>query len=389
MTLPDYDVVVVGTGPGGGIAAYELARTGFSVLILERNTLPRYKPCGGGVTTKALRLLDFDVSSIVERNVNQARIWCGSRRYVDVDGRDMGRMFMRSSLDEYIVRRAVQAGASLIETCTVKTIEVETGRSRVRSTCGDFHGRYVIGADGTDGVVSKALGAGPLDCGVAIEAEIEVAADCVEAERVLFDFGAVEAGYGYVFPKARHLSVGLYSMRPAVAQLRQKLDRYLVSGRIPPATRIRSCIGHRVPVGRLRDKLQAYGILLVGDAAGMADPVWGEGIYYALRSGQIAAEEVGRALRDGKSTPSRYPTILREQLGRNLFWARMVAAVLYRLPERGLVQLVRDERLSGMMMGVLRGDTNYREYVQAVLRGLPRLTTNLLKPSAQPDDQAA
>jgi geranylgeranyl reductase family protein len=358
----EWDAIVVGAGPAGGIAAYELARSGRSVLLIDRDTLPRYKPCGGGVTRKALRLLPFDLAPLAERDISRATI-AFRRDRIDVDACDMGLMVMRPTFDHAIARAAVEAGATLVERARVTAVVHHDRGADVETSAGTFRGRAIIGADGTESVVARSFpDADALETGVAIEAET-VPWPGVSDERVLFDFAAIPGGYGYVFPKASHLSVGLYTTNGSARGMRAALDAYTRSGRIPEVSGFQSIVGHRVPL-RLRRRLAHGTSVLAGDAAGAADPVWGEGIFYALRSGVIAAETAAAALATDLRKLSSYPAALHDAIGRDLRWARWVARLLYALPEAALIRLVRDTGSLRAMIGILRGDTTYRAFAR-------------------------
>ena len=369
--MDHFDVIVVGAGPTGGIAAYELARAGRSVLLLEREAMPRYKPCGGGVSRKAMRLLPFDLRPHAEREVTGATIAFRNER-IQIDGHDLGVMVMRPSFDQHIATHAVQAGARLIDQARVRSVAHERDRAVLDTTAGEFAARVVIGADGTESVVARSIPKmDPLRTGVAIEAE---STDCrPDGERVLFDFAAISRGYGYVFPKATHLSIGLYTTDESATGLRAALDAYVGSERIPAVPGLRSVVGHRVPLGRLRKTLHYQTTVLAGDAAGAADPVYGEGIYYGLRSGIVAATVVAQALARGLSHLATYADALHEAIGRDLRWARWVASVLYSLPESTLVRVVRDRRAQEAMMAILSGDASYRSYGRKIFAQTLRL----------------
>jgi flavin-dependent dehydrogenase len=230
----------------------------------------------------------------------------------------------------------------------------------------------LIGADGTESIVARSIPRiDALRTGVAIEAE---SAECpTDGQRVLFDFAAIPRGYGYVFPKATHLSMGLYTTDESATGLRATLDAYVASGRIPAVPGLRSVVGHRVPLGRLRKTLHYQTTLIAGDAAGAADPVYGEGIYYGLRSGIVAAAVAAEALSRGLSHLARYADALHDAIGRDLRWARWVASVLYSLPEPALVRVVRDPRAVDAMMAILRGDASYRTYGRKIFSGKLRV----------------
>lgn len=372
-----FEVVVVGAGPAGGIAAYHLARAGRRVLLLERERLPRYKPCGGGVTLKSLSEMPFPVDEVVERDVREAEIWFGHDRVIRAHGDQIGRMVMRSAFDALIVRQAVRAGAELREGVRVRSVGPSAaGRVTVDTDRGAVHTRCVIGADGASGVGAKSRGLGRTRrWGVAIEAEIDAAPRQEPQPQVVFDFRPVPGGYAYVFPKARHYSVGVYTTRPSLPDLRACLDRYIQD---TPTLRdgvVRSCIGHKVPLGRISGPLQRDGVLLAGDAAGLGEPLWGEGIFFALRSGRIAAEVVTAALERSVAgvtlSLSDYDARVRREIGSDLRYARAFARIFYRFPRGRAASLARDPVLAEGMMDILRGRRSYRRFIGLVLRRLP------------------
>jgi geranylgeranyl reductase family protein len=372
-----YDAIVVGCGPSGGMAAYHLASAGVSVLLLDREELPRYKPCGGGVTTKALQELPFPIDDVVEREINDAEILFGSPRGMVVHGRQIGKMVMRATFDHYLVRKAVEVGAEVRSGARVRSLRRESDYIVVGTDVCEFRARCVIGADGANGVVAKSLGLGANRAwGVAIEAEVDIDAEIVARQRVVFDFAALPFGYGYVFPKAQHLSVGLYTTLPTLSGLRERLDKYVAGNTVLSRGRIRSVVGHRVPLGRLSRPFHAAGVLLVGDAAGLGDPVWGEGISYALKSSRIAAEVLEPKLRSRSGLVTdlaTYSQRITKEVGRELKFARLFAAVLYRLPLRVVEVLVQDRVVAEKMMDVLRGDSGYREYMKKFVGRLPAI----------------
>lgn len=377
-----FDVVIVGAGPAGAIAAYHLARSGRRVLILERERLPRYKPCGGGVTAKALRELPFPIDAIVEREVCDADIWFGADRVIHVRGEQIGKMVMRAAFDEHIVRRALEAGAELRDGLRVLGVRSSDAHMSVETDAGVVGARCVIGADGANSVVRKTAGLGGHGAwGVAIEAEIDVADEVADSQTVVFDFRAVPSGYAYVFPKARHLSVGVYTMLPALQGLRAHLDAYVSGNAALRGGRVRSIVGHRVPLGRVSGPLQQRGVLLAGDAAGLGEPLWGEGIYYALTSGRIAAETIGAALQAenyGLPDLARYDARIRRELAADLRFAGTFARVFHRFPRGRAASLARDPALAAGMMGILRGECSYRRFMLMVLRRLPALLVKKL-----------
>jgi geranylgeranyl reductase family protein len=374
-----YDVIVVGAGPAGALAAYELARAGCDVLVLDMKKFPRYKPCGGGVTTKALRLLDFSITEVVERQINAATISFWRKRNLMIDGRDVGLLVMRSGLDALIARKASGAGATVIDGNGVVDVVKEGHGFKATTHNGKvFRSRFVIGADGANSIVARAFAMhGGKEFGIAIETEIDAPREMVDNHRVLFDFGAVANGYAYEFPKARHLSVGVYTSLGKLPRLRETLRAYLAKLAAGENWVVRSEVGHLVPLGRDDGTVERSGAMLVGDAAGLGDPLWGEGIYYAMKSGQIAAEVAIDALWRNTGT-SIYRDRLRMEVLKDLGLARLFARLFYRLPERVFVAVVAEHDLAEQMMGILRGDVTYRQYLSTVLKRLPQVTAQMM-----------
>lgn len=374
MTRPHYDVLVVGAGPGGSTCARRIAKAGFSVAILEKAALPRYKPCGGGVTSKALQLLDFTIDGVIERTIDVASVSFSTTRGIPVIGREIGCMVMRASFDALLARKASDAGANVLQEHEVRNVR-STGTSyEVTTSQGILHGTFLVGADGANSVVARALELrSGMRFGVAIEGEIDVSASVVEQLPVVFDFAAISGGYGYIFPKAHHLSVGVYTMNPKTGNLKGILKRYLADLSGLSHWTVRSEVGHRVPLGRMAGPLHREGAMLVGDAAGIGDPLWGEGIYYAIKSGTIAAEVAIEALNKRSRDTGTYSNRLSRDVFRELRLARIVAQLFHRLPERVLVALVRDAALADEMMAILRGNGSYHRYVRALIPRVPSL----------------
>lgn len=298
MSDQHYDAIVVGAGPGGATAAYQLAKAGVNTLLIEKEKLPRYKTCGGGITFKAARALTFDFSPVIERTLYKVDFsWKTGKPYVLQNENPLVYMVQRSRFDNYLAEQAVQAGATLADEVVVKTVDLhETGVS-VNTTCGRFTADFLIGADGATGRVARSLGLmADRWTLAALESEVEVenAVMSYWQDKIGIDLGELRASYGWVFPKGDHLSIGVGGL-PGRADYGSRLKQYdskHTAARVPGIKRVIRGHGYILPCRRPGAAVQKGRALLVGDAAGLVEAFTGEGIYWAIRSGQIAAQSI-------------------------------------------------------------------------------------------------
>ena len=153
------DIVIVGAGPAGAVLAYLLARRGLDVLVLEKAALPRYKTCGGGVTLKTVQNLPFDASPVYEVQADGGILSYAGRQLLKADlGWTVAWTVMRGAFDHFLIQQAVGAGAELLEGVSVQGVELLEDRAVVHTSQGDHAARLLVGADGVNSSVARALG---------------------------------------------------------------------------------------------------------------------------------------------------------------------------------------------------------------------------------------
>jgi geranylgeranyl reductase family protein len=363
------DVAVVGAGPAGATAALVLARAGVDVTLIDRAPLPRDKTCGGGVVARALELLPPDVEFPVERRLGRVE-----SRFVDAGvavtverETPLVHMARRAPLDLALAEAARAAGATLRAPCTVERVSLMPDHAELETSRGPLRARFLVAADGATGPTARAAGwAEPLTCVPALEAEIAVRPRLLAelGDRARFDLGVPAGGYGWVFPKADHLSVGVgvFARHGARRRLRDELARYLDAVGLGEG-RVLRVRGAPIPVHPRADAARGR-VLLAGDAAGLADPLTGEGISLAIRSGRLAAESLLAERLDPRAATRAYRAALRRDLLGELRIARGLAWVLYRRP--GLVRRLvpRLGQLAGeALTEVVAGRRTYRALI--------------------------
>lgn len=364
------DVAIVGAGPAGGAAALALAGRGLRVGVIEKAVPPRYKTCGGGVLWRAVKRLPIEIRSTIERECRVAELV-----HHDPDLRFACRrehpiisMVMRDRFDHLLIASAQRAGGvELFAGTTVREVQTTNDHVRLATSAGEFRARFVIAADGVNSIVAKKTGRAALrDIVPAFECEAtfapEVMAPWLEAAR--FDFGLVPAGYGWVFPKAVHLSIGVGTTRRGAANLPEFYERYLARLGFGAALH-EERHGYMIPCRPRADLFALPRILFVGDAAGLADPVTAEGISAGIISGQLAAQAIVEGGSDVRTAQRRYAVALEDALLADLRIARWLAWLLYERPRWCAALLARHGAgMSELMTRVVCGETTYRAAVR-------------------------
>lgn len=309
LAMPSYDAIVVGAGPAGSTCAYRLATAGASVLLLDRARFPRDKPCGGAVTARAVRELPVEIDEVVERVVSRFELRLRHRRgFSRAATVPLAYMTQRRRLDSLLVSRAVDAGAEL---------RVATTASEVRQNGVDGDSaEVVIGADGANGICRKSLACALKHRhAVALEGNFphDTASFKRYADRLVLEFGTIPGGYGWIFPKGDHLNIGVGGWKSEAPRLRHHLARLCEEHGLELGA-LEDVRGHHLPFRTRRAALAHGRIALIGDAAGLADPLSGDGIYEAALSAKLAAKHALRILAGEETSFREYARELRADL---------------------------------------------------------------------------
>lgn len=369
------DVLVVGTGPAGNCAALACARAGLKVLQIERDRLPRRKVCGGGLSPRTLSDLPLDVGAIIERRIDAVWVCAGPERTLLAELARPGALICRERFDAFMAEAARAAGARLVDGCAFLDFRREPGGLlRVSTAQGTVRTRVLLGADGVHSAVRKRLLPGVRVRAVpAVEALLAPGpgvADLLRT-RAVIDFGCIEGGYGWIFPKGDHLNVGLYRLRRTRGNvdLKQALLRFIATHPLLQDARIGDLRGFEIPIQAVSPRLAEGGVLLAGDAAGLGEAFYGEGICYAVRSGRLAGEAIVGHLRRGEAL-ERYSRLLRAVRG-DLLASRITAGAFYRMPRFGFERMVRNPFVKGLFAGVVTGTVSPWKCLLLSLLGAP------------------
>jgi geranylgeranyl reductase family protein len=372
-------IAVVGAGPAGAWASTLLARRGHSVTLIDSQA-PWEKPCGGGVTAKALSSFGIFQTDLPRNNIDRITIYFGDTRSVTVTPQDPVAVLSRRDLGMYLINEAEKAGVSILRHRVTKIERRSRGWDLVTRDS-SLQSDFLIGADGATSLVRRSVSTGlpPEDLCVTLGYFIP---GSFPLHMKIYFVPAFE-GYIWSFPRPTHTSYGLITRgEPGwTARARTLLSNFIVADLGPEVMDQAEfysapvpCLG---PRSWSKNQISGDGWALVGDAAGLVDPITGEGIYYALKSAQILAETFDNL--------EGYRQKVDFEIGREL----VRAARFYRRFYRGrffgadfkkrTVQLAQRSRtLKGILGNLISGNQSYLSLKKKLFFSIPSVALDLM-----------
>jgi len=400
----DAEVIVAGTGPAGSTAALRLARTGVRVLMLERDPLPRQKPCGGGISTRVLSRFPWLAPALTRIPTHPV-----SSLYLEGPSGGVFRMqsngpaiilIRRIEYDYLLASLAREAGAEIVAPAAIAQASQDAHGVTLRTRDGrEFRAPFVIAADGVNSVVARRLGLNPgwPRAKLALDMMEETPAATLrpsepETLSVFYGYGGAH-GYAYIFPKREHLNVGIGYLLPYFKERvdvapydlqRAFVGDLLARGMVAGESRREHFTPFLIPIGGPLKTTAEGRVLLAGDAGGFVNGFSAEGIYYAMATGDLAAAAVLAARTAGAIDPARarraYVRAWRRELGPELRDSVLVQKYLFHSPQR-MDRVVRGANtrpeFSEILVDYASGRLSYRAARRRLLWHFPRLLPRL------------
>jgi len=369
MSSNSLDVIIIGAGVAGSSAAYELANAGLKVIIIEKEKLPRYKTCGGGVVLRAANLLPFQINSVIQCELRTADVFDQENKIKFHIEREMPAIYMtmRAEFDLFLLNKAVEKGALLTENSEVKEIKNKE-EVKVTTQKESFHAKFVVACDGATGFTMTRFKLNQNLIRVpAVEAELFVDDRTFDQLKnsARFDFSFVPNGYGWVFPKMDHLSVGVAFMKKVNQSIQDWFKKYLSLLGIKSENILKNeKHGYVIPFMKRKTKYSSGRILFAGDCLGFVNPLTAEGISYAIRTGQLAARAIVSNYKDQKKVTQKYKSDL-EYVYREVKAARLLSKVVYGpLALRKFIFRHWGKKLSELLTDVITDEKEYSNLIR-------------------------
>jgi len=305
-----YDVIVIGAGPAGAVTSRMVSSAGFRVLLLEKNETCR-SPCAGYIGN-TINLEPFD-DAIIQSGITKMRVYFPDMTFHDFPLN--GFVVDRHLFDMKLVRRSQASGTEVRWNSPVT--DIVSGDVTIRN--GKASGKIIVGADGVFSKTAYFMGIEKQRFAKCAQYHLKGFQPLSQTCEILFNTEYAPGGYVWIYPTGKDsakVGVGVTGSNP-----RMYLDKFIegcnVSGRLNGTKT--ECITGALPIGGLREKLVSGNILLVGDSAGMADPITGAGIHNAILAGEVAGKTIIDALeKDDIELLSNYETRIRRLLGKPL-----------------------------------------------------------------------
>ncbi|MBI4681639.1 MAG: geranylgeranyl reductase family protein [Nitrospirae bacterium] len=347
-----YDVIIAGAGPAGSTAGYLLSKAGLKVLIIDKSAFPRKKLCAGLITYKTIKLLERvfgeTVASLKEKDLinyesNCYEVYCRDKLITRRNIAIPFRFIDRDKYDHFFLKKAVDAGADLIEGDGVRSLDVL--KSMITTKSGrKFSADVIIGADGVNSRIRRSFlvdlfGRDDWSGNLASAHEIFLSRESVKKQinHPMLFFGYTEYGYAWIFPNRERLKVGICALN----RKNKRKDTLTAFAHFLSEMGFQYALEEKVnsyalPYGSYLPSPIFRNVMLVGDAAGFADPLFGEGIYYAQRSAELASQAVIEVMNDSNSIEKFHDTLanayiklLKEHIFTELEYAGKIRDVVF------------------------------------------------------------
>jgi geranylgeranyl reductase family protein len=367
----NYDVIVVGGGPGGSTAARECAKKGLKTLIIDKEKFPREKLCGGAFSEHARLLLDYKIPDWISKSdVFGARVFFGQNEIVARKKDRIAVLLYREDLDSFMLDKAMEEGAEF-KNEKLLNLEVTFNFVKIFTNKNEYHCKFLIGADGANSRVSNFVRAKMKSDEYAIALAARIDKNFFDEPLIELYFGQVYMGYAWIFPLGDKTSVGVGALASKSSGIKNEFFKFLKTKNVKEKINFK---GHMIPAGGFDRELVSDRILLVGDAAGFVDSFYGEGIAFAIHSAKIASKVVSESLEKdtfSKKSLSIYKSRCNHEFGTDLKYSLYFTKLMHKYPNIFLDMFTASPKIVEKYLDIPLKKMEYRNYLYWMILHLP------------------
>lgn len=367
-----YDLIIVGGGPSGSSAGRRAGKLGLNALLLEKESFPRYKACGGALSEKALSYLDFKLpEELIEWEVTGAKVIFKDQCTEAYKDHRISVLVSRNAFDNFLLEKVRESGVEVHTGEKVTDCREFSDCVKVETKENTYRARFVIIAEGVQGLLKTCVR--PADSreeyGICMVTEVPATEAEIEerlGRAVELEFGIAGGGYGWVFPHRTYYSVGMGGLVKDLPHPRQTMLDYLMKNGFTGEYKLH---GHKIPCGGLKRRVTGLRIILSGDAGGFVDTFSGEGLAYAIRTGQFAAETVAEVCQQGEKSKGlkKYESLCQAEFGTHLKYSLVFSKLMHRFPEKTFRTFTSNEKMIDKYLEVMDYSINYKDFLRWTL----------------------
>lgn len=369
-----HDLIIVGGGPSGASSGRIAGKKGLKTLLIEKEIFPRYKACGGALSERAISYLDFEIPTYIrEKDIFGARIQFKGSIIEKHKEYRIATMVTRSLLDDYLIGKAKETGIEVHMGERVNDYIENKDYVEVYTTNNIYKAKYVIIAEGSVGRLKNKIRETVKkdEYGICIVTEIEEENEKIDKyihNAIDIHFGITNRGYGWIFPHEKYYSVGIGEFAKQLTNNPKKiLINFLEENSFNSKQKLNA---HLIPAGGINRNITSSRVILIGDSAGFIDSFIGEGLPYAIRSGQIAVNVISNLILNNGNIKD-YESICNIEFGNNLKYSLLFAKIMHNFPYM-LRILATNEEVVDKFLEIPSAKITYKSFIEWLIPRVPK-----------------
>ncbi|MFW9875332.1 MAG: geranylgeranyl reductase family protein, partial [Candidatus Thorarchaeota archaeon] len=371
-----YDLIIVGGGPAGASAGRAAGIAGLKTLLIEKEEFPRYKPCGGGLSEHARSFLDFSIpKSIQEREISGIRIFYKGKVVENEKKNKFSTLVTRSMFDEYLLKKAKETGIEIKMGEKVIDFKEHNQFVSIQSNKSEYKSKYLIMAEGAQGILKYNIRKRDKkhEYGVCMVTEIPFnnESNQITENKIDIYLDITKMGYGWIFPHDKYSSVGIGGVLQYFSHPKKKMLKFLDLHNFKTNYKLK---GHQIPGGGIKRTVTSSRTILTGDAAGFVDTFAGEGLAYAIRSGQLAVKTIHKCIKnnDNKNGLKMYDRLCDIEFGNDLNCSLFFTRILHSFPRIFFNIMFNNKEVVDKYLDIPANNCTYKKYVLWLFLRIPK-----------------